>query len=70
MKSNHNAPTFQSHDRGGAPEPERDAIAEQSRERDEAHSAREAEASIRKRMVEIGRGNQQAGRHGARHQQS
>lgn len=70
MKSKQNAPTAQSDDASGAPEPRREMIAEQSREQEEARSARDAEASIRKRMVEIGRGSQQAGRHGARHQDS
>jgi hypothetical protein len=38
--------------------------AEQTRELKEGEDARNAEASIRARMVEIGRGNQQAGRQG------
>ncbi len=36
--------------------------AEQAREAHESSGARNAEASIRDRMVDIGRGNQQAGR--------
>jgi hypothetical protein len=38
------------------------AAAETAREASESQKARNAEASIRGRMVRIGRGNQQAGR--------
>jgi hypothetical protein len=38
------------------------AAAETAREASESQKARNAEASIRERMVRIGRGNQQAGR--------
>lgn len=38
--------------------------AETARERDEQAKAKNAQASIRDRMVKIGRGNQQAGRTG------
>lgn len=40
-------------------------MAVQAREINESRQAREAEASIRDRMVAIGRGNQQAGRQGS-----
>ena len=40
--------------------------AEQVREARESAQARNAEASTRDRMVDIGRGNQQAGRQGAK----
>lgn len=39
-------------------------IAEQARESRESEAARNAQASIRDRMVDVGRGNQQAGRQG------
>ncbi len=42
--------------------PTHDTQAEQLRESQESQKAKEAEASIRERMVNIGRGNQQAGR--------
>lgn len=47
------------------PTPEDQPSAEQRREAAEAEQAREAQASIRERMVDIGRGNQQAGRQGS-----
>jgi hypothetical protein len=47
---------------GGEQKPSHDTIAEQAREREESRKAHDAEASNRERMVEIGRGNQQAGR--------
>jgi hypothetical protein len=50
---------------GGAQQPKHDTLAEQTREREESRAAHEAESSNRKRMVEIGRGNQQAGRQGS-----
>ena len=49
---------------GGKPEPTHDVAAEQAREAHEAETARNAVASSRERMVDIGRGNQQAGRQG------
>lgn len=47
---------------GGSPRPSHDTSAELSREAQETAKAENAEASIRERMVKIGRGNQQAGR--------
>ena len=47
----------------GKPSSSRSTIAEQARERQMSQSAHNAEASNRERMVDIGRGNQQAGRH-------
>ena len=44
-----------------------DDLAEQVREAHERAEAKDAEASIRDRMVEIGRGNQQAGRQKSGH---
>jgi len=44
----------------------RGLTAEQLREARESTQARNAEASTRDRMVDIGRGNQQAGRQGAK----
>ncbi len=49
---------------GGKPEPTHEVAAEQAREAHEAEAARNAVASSRERMVDIGRGNQQAGRQG------
>jgi hypothetical protein len=46
----------------GKPVPTHDVAAEQVREAAESAKAHQAEASIRDRMVDIGRGNQQAGR--------
>ena len=40
-------------------------VAEQSREASESEDAKNASASGRDRMVDIGRGNQQAGRQGS-----
>jgi hypothetical protein len=51
-------------DEGGKPHPTHQTIAEQTKEAAESAEARNAEASIRDRMVDIGRGNQQAGRQG------
>ena len=48
--------------RSGEVEPSHEVVAEQVREREESRKARGAEASNRDHMVEIGRGNQQAGR--------
>jgi hypothetical protein len=50
------------HDKGGQPVPTHETAAEQAREANESHEAHDAEASNRERMVDIGRGNQQAGR--------
>jgi hypothetical protein len=50
--------------RGGKPERAHATTAEQLRETAESAGARCAEASNRDRMVDIGRGHQQAGRHG------
>jgi hypothetical protein len=49
---------------GGKPVPTHESTAEQAREAQESEEARLAEASNRERMVDIGRGNQQAGRQG------
>lgn len=49
---------------GGKPAPTHDVAAEQAREAQEKAKAQNAEASIREHMVNIGRGNQQAGRQG------
>lgn len=46
----------------GRPMPTHETVAEQVRESNESADARNAEASNRERMVNIGRGNQQAGR--------
>jgi hypothetical protein len=49
---------------GDQPVPTHETAAEQVREAREGEEARDAEASNRERMVNIGRGNQQAGRQG------
>ncbi len=49
---------------GGKPETTHAVAAERTREAHEAEMARNAVASNRERMVDIGRGNQQAGRQG------
>jgi hypothetical protein len=51
-------------DKGRRPVPTHKTAAEQTREADENEEARSARASSRERMVDIGRGNQQAGRQG------
>ena len=51
-------------DTGGKPVPTHETDAEQTREAQESEAARSAAASIRDRMVDIGRGNQQSGRQG------
>jgi hypothetical protein len=51
-------------DKGGKPVPTHETVAEQARETRESAEAHNAEASNRERMVDIGRGNQQAGRQG------
>ena len=48
--------------RHGKPALTSSAAAEQSREAQEVEEARDAEGSIRNKMVDIGRGNQQSGR--------
>ena len=48
--------------KGGRPVPTHETAAEQIREAKESEEARGAKASNRDRMVDIGRGNQQAGR--------
>jgi hypothetical protein len=48
----------------GRPSPTHATAADQARESQESRDARYAEASIRARMVTMGRGNQQAGRQG------
>ena len=50
---------------GNKPVPTLDLAAEQAREVSEAARARDAEASSRDRMVEIGRAHRQAGRQGS-----
>lgn len=50
--------------RGGEPRRSHEADAEQTREARESEEARRAGPSSRERMVDIGRGNQQAGRQG------
>lgn len=47
----------------GKPTPTPGTSAEQAREAGESQKARNAQGSNRERMVDIGRGNQQAGRH-------
>lgn len=57
----------QSHEtkKGGKPKATHDVTAEQARESAESDKAHNAEASNRDRMVDIGRGNKQAGRQGS-----
>lgn len=50
--------------KGGKPGLPHELVAEQVREAQEKQEARNNEASIRDRMVDIGRGNLQAGRQG------
>jgi len=52
--------------RKGKPSPASGLDAEQAREARETSQAKNAEASTRDRMVDIGRGNQQAGRQRAK----
>ena len=52
-------------DKGGKPVPTHETAAEQIREADERAKAKNAEASIRDRLVDIGRGDQLAGRQGS-----
>ncbi len=59
-------PRGKSAGRKGKPSPASDVVAEQVREAREINQAKNAEASTRDRMVDIGRGNQQAGRQGAK----
>jgi hypothetical protein len=49
----------------GKPTPAYKTDAEQTREAQESQAAKNAEASTRDRMVDLGRGNQQAGRQGS-----
>jgi hypothetical protein len=49
--------------KGGKTVPPHEVVAEQILEAEESQEARNDEASIRDRMVGIGRGNLQAGRH-------
>lgn len=49
----------------GKPNPTRHDSAEQAREAAESQKAHDATASNRERMVDIGRGNKQAGRQGS-----
>ncbi len=51
-------------EKGGKPIPTHETTAEQIREANESKEAANAEASTREHMVNIGRGNQQAGRQG------
>lgn len=51
--------------RSGRPKSSREESAEQTREAEESRKARGMSASSRERMVDIGRGNQQAGRQGS-----
>jgi len=51
--------------RNREPEKTHEVAAEQMREASESAKAKSAEASIRGRMIDIGRGNQQAGRQGS-----
>jgi hypothetical protein len=51
--------------RGGKHKSSQVDIAEQTREAAESRKARGTQASNRERMVDIGRGNQQAGRQGS-----
>ena len=48
----------------GKPEPNHETTTEQIREAKESAEAANAEASTRDHMIDIGRGNQQAGRQG------
>lgn len=52
-------------ERGGKPHSTHALVAEQAREAMESSKAREALPENRERMVDIGRGNQQAGRQGS-----
>jgi hypothetical protein len=52
-------------DKGGKPVTTHETSAEQAREAKESEEAQRAKASNRERMVDIGRGNQQAGRQGS-----
>lgn len=63
--SHHPDPGHHSHPGwSGKPRPTHETAAEQAREARESEEARRAGASNRERMVDIGRGNQQAGRQG------
>lgn len=57
-----NLPSHRPKSTAGKPEPTASMTTEQAREAHEAETARNSVASSRERMVDIGRGNQQAGR--------
>lgn len=62
MKKNPKPKPAEPMKRSGEAAPSHDVVAEQAREREESRKADSAQASNRDRMVEIGRGNKQAGR--------
>lgn len=51
-------------DHSGKPYPNHETVAEMAREAHEVHEAVNDQPTIREKMVEMGRGNQQAGRQG------
>lgn len=51
-------------DQGGRPVPSPETAAEQMRQKQASEEAQQADASIRERMVDIGRAHQQGGRQG------
>lgn len=57
-------PTPEESKKGGKPKSLHETIAEQQREISGSKQAKNAEGSIRDRMVDIGRGGKQAGRQG------
>jgi hypothetical protein len=60
----HQPPGKAGDEKGGKPVPTHETDAEQIREAKESEEAGSAAVSNRDRMVDIGRGNQQAGRQG------
>ena len=62
-KPTHQTPHDPNHP-GGKPVPTHDTEAEQTREANESAAANAHKESARDHMVDIGRGNQQAGRQG------
>jgi hypothetical protein len=60
----HQPPREAGDEKGGKPVPTHETAAEQIREAKESEEAGSAAVSNRDRMVDIGRGNQQAGRQG------
>ncbi len=60
----HQPPRKVGGEKGGKPVPTHETAAEQVREANESEEAGGAGVSSRDRMVDIGRGNQQAGRQG------